>query len=104
MFKIVGEDEEYKPLKIYRRRVEKAKPKPSGQQLLFRLLDLRLENKADGEAYFELLEEYMDKASRESLIDYEKLREYISKIELLRDYETLSKLKKLTLKTVVEEG
>ena len=97
MFKIERGNGEYKPLKIYRKTIERAKP--SGQQLLLRLLELRLRNEADGEAYLELLEEYIDKASRENL-DYEKLREYISRIELSRDYETVVKLKKLTLKTV----
>lgn len=97
--RIKSEDEEYKPLKIYRKTVKEAKLKPSPQKLLFNLLELRIKNQVDGEAYFELLEEYLSRASKTSL-DHEKLKGYISKIEAVGDYETLKLIKKIKLEAL----
>ena len=72
------------------------KTKPSDQELLFRLLDLRIrgEARADGEAYLELLREYVDRASKTG-IDAERLREYVRRLELLGDEETLREVRAL---------
>jgi hypothetical protein len=76
-----------------------AKPKPpkaklSDQELLFRLLDLRLRGEANGEAYLELLKEYIERVSRAE-IDVNRLGEYIKKLELLGDGETLREIRRL---------
>jgi hypothetical protein len=70
------------------------KARPSGQELLLRLLDLRIRGEADGEAYLELLREYVERASREG-IDAAKLEAYIERLEMLGDEETLREVRPL---------
>jgi len=87
VFRIRGEEE--KPFKIvYRRRLERHKAKPTDQELLFRLLELRVRNEANGEAYLDLLREYLERASRTGL-NMERLGEYLVRIMVLGDDETL---------------
>ena len=93
MFKIRGEEEEEAPFKIvYRRAMTSAQTKISSQELLFKLLELRVKNEVDGEAYFELLKEYYRRAVKTSL-DMERFGEYIGKLELLGDLDTLKVLR-----------
>jgi len=89
----IKEEEEEKPLKVvHRKTMATAQTKISSQELLFKLLELRVKNEVDGEAYFELLREYLERALRAGL-DMEKLREYIGKLELIGDLDTLKVLR-----------
>jgi len=71
------------------------KAKLSDQELLFRLLDLRLRGEANGEAYLELLREYIERVSRAEIDVVNRLGEYIKKLELLGDGETLREIRRL---------
>ena len=75
-------------------RPEPPKTKPSDQELLFRLLDLRIGGEVGGEAYLELLKEYVERAARTG-IDADRLSEYIRKLELLGDEGTLREIRTL---------
>jgi hypothetical protein len=106
VFRIRGEEGEEAPLKIVYRSVKRPEPskaKPTDQELLFRLLDLRIRGEADGEAYFDLLREYLEKASRTG-IDAERLREYAGKLEALGDGETLREVERILERVRLEAG
>jgi len=51
---------------------------------------------ADGEAYFELLREYLERDWRAGL-DIDRLREYLMRIEVLGDDGTLREVEKFGL-------
>jgi len=91
VFRIRGEEE--KPLKVvHRKTMVRAQTRLSSQELLFKLIELRIRKEVDGEAYLELLKEYAERAVKTGL-DMEKLREYISRLELLGDIDTLNVLR-----------
>jgi len=95
VFRIRGEGKTQ--FKIFcRRGPGKSIAKPSDQDLLFRLLELRVRKEADGEAYFDLLREYLERALRAGL-DMDRLREYLMRIEVLGDDETLREVEKFRL-------
>lgn len=97
IFRIRREEAEPEIRMVHRWLVTKPKPpkaKLSDQELLFRLLDLRLRGEANGEAYLELLREYIERVSRAE-IDVNRLGEYIKKLELLGDGETLREIRRL---------
>ncbi|MCL7384012.1 MAG: hypothetical protein LZ174_06980 [Thaumarchaeota archaeon] len=89
IFRIKGEEEEASFKIAYRTRQSRPpRPEPTSQELLFRLLDLRIKREVDGEAFFELLKEYLGRASRTG-IDMDRLREYAGRLRDLGDSETL---------------
>lgn len=73
-------------------RPEPPRPRPTDQELLFRLLDLRIRGEAGGEAYLELLREYVERASRTG-IDAARLEAYVERLEMLGDEETLREVR-----------
>jgi hypothetical protein len=97
----IKEEEEEAPFKIaYRARQSRPpRPEPTSQELLFRLLDLRIKREVDGEAYFELLKEYLGRASRTG-IDMDRLREYAKILKDMGDSETLRVLESVKLEVV----
>jgi len=94
VFRIVGEEEKMRFKIVCRRGLGRAKAKPADQDLLFRLLELRVRNEAYGEAYFDLLREYLERASRAGL-DMGRFKEYLMRIEVLGDDETLREVEKV---------
>lgn len=94
--RIRNEEEEMQFKIVCRRGLGKPKAKPTDQDLLFRLLELRLRREADGEAYFELLREYLERASRAGL-DMDRLGEYLVWIRVLGDDETLREVERIGL-------
>jgi hypothetical protein len=98
IFRIRREEAEPEIRIVHRWLVTKPKPpkaKLSDQELLFRLLDLRLRGEANGEAYLELLREYIERVSRAEIDVVNRLGEYIKKLELLGDGETLREIRRL---------
>jgi len=98
IFRIRREEAEPEIRIVHRWLVTKPKPpkaKLSDQELLFRLLDLRLKGEANGEAYLELLREYIERVSRAEIDVVNRLGEYIKKLELLGDGETLREIRML---------
>jgi hypothetical protein len=98
IFRIRREEAEPEIRMVHRWLVTKPKPpkaKLSDQELLFRLLDLRLRGEANGEAYLELLREYIERVSRAEIDVVNRLGEYIKKLELLGDGETLREIRRL---------
>jgi hypothetical protein len=98
IFRIRREEAEPEIRMVHRWLVTKPKPpkaKLSDQELLFRLLDLRLKGEANGEAYLELLREYIERVSRAEIDVVNRLGEYIKKLELLGDGETLREIRRL---------
>jgi hypothetical protein len=98
IFRIRREEAEPEIRIVHRWLVTKPKPpkaKLSDQELLFRLLDLRLKGEANGEAYLELLREYIERVSRAEIDVVNRLGEYIKKLELLGDGETLREIRRL---------
>jgi hypothetical protein len=99
IFRIRREEAEPEIRMVHRWLVTKPKPpkaKLSDQELLFRLLDLRLRGEANGEAYLELLREYIERVSRAEIDDVvNRLGEYLKKLELLGDGETLREIRRL---------
>jgi hypothetical protein len=84
-------------------RPEPPRARPTDQELLLRLLDLRIRGEAGGEAYLELLREYVEKASRTG-IDVNRLGEYIKKLEALGDEETLKEVEGILERVRPEAG
>lgn len=98
IFRIRREEAEPEIRMVHRWLVAKPEPpkaKLSDQELLFRLLDLRLRGEANGEAYLELLREYIERVSRAEIDVVNRLGEYIKKLELLGDGETLREIRRL---------
>ncbi len=98
IFRIRREEAEPEIRIVHRWLVAKPEPpkaKLSDQELLFRLLDLRLRGEANGEAYLELLREYIERVSRAEIDVVNRLGEYIKKLELLGDGETLREIRML---------
>jgi hypothetical protein len=98
IFRIRREEAEPEIRMVHRWLVTNPKPpkaKLSDQELLFRLLDLRLRGEANGEAYLELLREYIERVSRAEIDVVNRLGEYIKKLELLGDGETLREIRRL---------
>ena len=95
VFRIREEGEGQRVRVSHRWLAPKPRARPSSQELLLRLLDLRIRGEADGEAYLELLREYVERASREG-VDAARLRPYIERLEMLGDEETLREVRPLT--------